>query len=63
MSARSNRVWVWVTVLVLGVLSLVVVPGLVVGIITGQIPWGIALAGATATILSFLAGLYYHHNK
>lgn len=61
--ARSKRAWMWITILIVGVLSLVVVPGLLVGIITGQIPWGIALAGAIATIVSFFAGLYYHCSK
>lgn len=49
--------------LIVVALSLVVVPGLVLGVATRQIPWGIALSGTIATVVSFFAGLYYYHNK
>lgn len=52
-----------IVVLITIALSLVVIPGLVLGIATKQIPWGIALSGAIATVVSFFAGLYYYHNK
>lgn len=55
-----KRTWMWLAVLIIGVLSLVVVPGLVLGVMTGQLPWGVALSGTIATVVSFFAGLYYH---
>lgn len=60
---RSKRTKKRVAVLIVAALSLVVVPGLVLGVATKQIPWGIALSGAIATVVSFFAGLYYYHNK
>lgn len=42
---------------------MIVVPGLVLGFVTGQVQWGIALSGAIGTIVGVFAGLYYHHNK
>ncbi|KAH8768264.1 hypothetical protein F5883DRAFT_70172 [Diaporthe sp. PMI_573] len=58
--SRPKRTWMWLALLIVGVLFLVVVPGLVLGVMTGQLPWGIALSGAVATVASFFAGLYYH---
>lgn len=52
----------WMSALIVG-LSLIVVPGLILGIVTGQLLWGIALSGAIATVVSFFTGLYYHLNK
>jgi hypothetical protein len=49
--------------LIAGVLSLIVLPGLVVGFVTRQMSWGIELSGAVAPIVIFLAGLYYRCNK
>lgn len=60
---RPKRNWMWVAALVFGVLSLIVLPGLIVGIMTRQMSWGVELSGAIAPIVSLLAGLYYHHNK
>ncbi|KAK7729675.1 hypothetical protein SLS63_006056 [Diaporthe eres] len=60
---RSKPTKKRIAVLVVAALSLVVVPGLVLGVATKQIPWGIALSGAIATVVSFFAGLYYYHNK
>lgn len=48
---------------IVGVLALIVTPGLILGLVTGQLSWGIALSGAIATIVSFLAGIYYHISK
>lgn len=45
----------WMAARIIGVLFLIVVPGLVLGVMTGQLPWGIALSGAIATVLSLLA--------
>lgn len=59
----SKRTWMWLAVLIVGLLSLVVVPGLVLGVVTGQLPWGVALSGTIATVVSFFAGLYYHLKK
>lgn len=53
----------WMVLLVLVVLSLIVVPGLVLGIVTKEIPVGIALSGAIATVTSVFAGVYYYNNK
>lgn len=58
---RSQHTRMWIA-LIFGILSLIVVPGLVLGVVTGQLPWGIALCGAMATVVSFFASLYYHHN-
>jgi hypothetical protein len=52
-----------VPLLIVGVLCLIVVPSLVLGIVRGQLLWGIALSGAIATVASLIAGLYYHLNK
>lgn len=60
---RSNRTRTWMVMLIVGILSLIVLPGLTLGIVTRQIPVGIALSGAIATVASLLAGLYYYHNK
>lgn len=53
----------WVALLIIIVLSLVVTPGLVLGGVTKQLPWGIALCGLIATVISFFASLYYHLDK
>ncbi|KAH8768266.1 hypothetical protein F5883DRAFT_70211 [Diaporthe sp. PMI_573] len=60
---RSKRTWMWIVALIVGVLSLIVVPGIIVGFMTRQMSWGVELSGAIAPIISFLAGLYYYHNK
>ncbi|KAI7788184.1 hypothetical protein LA080_012249 [Diaporthe eres] len=54
---RSKPTKKRIAVLIVAALSLVVVPGLVLGVATKQIPWGIALSGAIATVVSFFAGL------
>lgn len=46
--------------LIIGVLTLIVTPGLVMGIMTGQLSLGIALSADIATVVSFFAGLDYH---
>lgn len=60
---RSKLATTRLMVLIVAVLSLTVVPGLVLGVVTKQIPVGIALAGASATVVSVFAGIYYYHNK
>lgn len=50
-------------ILSVGLLSLIVVPGLVLGVMTKQLPWGIALCGLIATVVSFFASFYYHLDK
>lgn len=60
---RSKLSGTRVVLLIVGALFLVVAPGLVLGVAAKQIPWGIALSGAIATMVSFFAGLYYYHNK
>lgn len=62
-STRSKREKLWKAVLILGILFLVIVPGLVIGIVTKEIPVGIALSGAIATVTSLFAGIYYYYNK
>lgn len=49
--------------LFVGVLFLIVVPGLVLGIMMKEVPTGIALSGTLATVANFVAGFYYYHNK
>lgn len=52
------------TVLVVGVLAFIVVPGLVLGVVTKDMAVGIALSAAIATVASFLAALYhYKHSR
>lgn len=57
-SPHSYLVLMWMLARFIGPLSLIVVPGLVLGIITGQLEWGIALCGAIATVLSFFVSLH-----
>lgn len=52
-----------ILVLTIGVFSLIVAPGLVVGIVAKEITVGIALSGAIATVVSVFAGFYYYRNK
>lgn len=59
----SRRVKMWVAILIVGVTSLIVVPGLILGVVTKQLPWGIALCGLIATVISFYASFYYHLDK
>lgn len=47
-------------ILVLGVLPLIVLPGVIVGALTGQILMGIALSSAVATVVGVFAGCYYY---
>lgn len=62
-TAHSKGMNMWIVLLIFGVMCLTMVPGLLLGIITKQIPWGIAVSGAIATVASFFSGLYYYHNK
>jgi hypothetical protein len=57
---RSSRARIWTAAVLLVVSSLIVVPGLVLGVVTKQLPWGIALCGLVATVISFFASFYYH---
>ncbi|KAG6358789.1 hypothetical protein INS49_012308 [Diaporthe citri] len=50
LTIRSRPTVKRIAVLIVAALSLVVVPGLVLGVATKQIPWGIALSGAIATV-------------
>lgn len=61
-STCSKCTKMWMAAVVLGVLSLIMVPGLVIGIVTKDVRVGIALSGAIATVASLCAGLYYYHN-
>lgn len=61
-SARSNSTKMCMVMLALGSLSLVIIPGLVLGIVTSEMPVGIELCGAIATVASLFSGLYYYHN-
>lgn len=56
-----KRTGLCVTILVVGFLSLVliVVPGLALGLATGQLPWGIALSGTIVTVCGFYGGPVY----
>lgn len=60
---RSKLTRTRLALLVAGVLFMVVVPGLVLGLITRQVQWSIALSGAIATVVSLFAGLFYYQNK
>lgn len=44
-------------------MSLIVVPGLVLGIVTKEMPAAIALSSAIATVVGLYAGLYYYLEK
>lgn len=46
-----------------GVLSIILVPGLILGFVTRQVEWGIALSSAIGTIVGVFAGLYFYHKK
>lgn len=50
-------------VLILGVLPLIVLPGVIMGALTGQILMGIALSSAVATVVGVFAGCYYYINR
>jgi hypothetical protein len=43
---------------IIGALFLIVVLALLLGVMMGQLMWGIALCGAIATVLSFFVSLY-----
>lgn len=58
LSYHSFHALMRIVVRFVGPLSLIVVPGLLLGVVTGQLPWGIALCGAIATVLSFFVGLH-----
>lgn len=60
---RSKLTRTRLALLVAGALFMVVMPGLVLGLATRQVQWSIALSGATATVVSLFAGLYYYQNK
>lgn len=46
-----------------GILSTIMVPGVVLGIVVKQAPMGIALCGAIAMVVGVFAGFYYFHNN
>lgn len=56
-----RRAGAWSKFLFVGLLplALIVVPGLVLGLVTGQPPWGISLSGTVATVCGFFAGPVY----
>lgn len=61
--AHSKRSWTWVVRLSVVLLLLIAAPGLVIGIVTRQVAWGIAISGTFAPAVVFFGGLYYHHKK
>lgn len=61
--AAPGRTKAIMAVLILGGLSLIVVPGLVLGIVVKEIRVGITLSGVIATVVSLLAGLHYYYHK
>jgi len=52
-----------ISVLAVVVLSLIVVPGVVLGVLMEQVQMGIALSGAVATVVGIFAGFYYYSKK
>lgn len=61
--AQSKRSWTSVVRLPVTLLLLIMAPGLIVGIVTRQVAWGIDISGAFASSVVFFGGLYYHRNK
>lgn len=52
-----------VKALVGGVLSLIVLPGIIFGVLMKETTAGIELSSAITALISFFAGLYYYLNK
>lgn len=59
---RSKCTKMCMAMLALGALFLVMIPGIVLGITTNELPLGIEFSGAIATVASLFAGLYHYHN-
>ncbi|KAG8169776.1 hypothetical protein KVR01_000521 [Diaporthe batatas] len=60
---RPGRSWTWVAVLIFIVLLTIMLLGLIVGVVTKQVAWGIATSGAVAPVVVFFGGLFYHRSK
>lgn len=60
---RSKLTMFGATVLLVAVLSLIVAPAVVLGVVMQQAMMGIALSGAVTTAIGIFAGFYYHHSK
>lgn len=59
-AAHPNHAKMWM-VLIPGVLSLIVVPGVVLGLVTKEKLAGIGLSGAIGTVAGVIAALYHYH--
>lgn len=49
--------------LIVGGLSLIVLPGIVLGLLMKQVLMGIAISGTIATVIGTFAGFYFHMSK
>lgn len=57
-SARLKRSWMAADII--GILVLSMLPGVILGVVTGQVAWGISLSGAIAPVLGMLRSACYH---
>lgn len=53
----------WAAMLILGGLSSIVVPGVVLGLLMKQVLMGIALSGVIATVIGIFTGVYFQMEK
>lgn len=60
---RSKVTTVQAAGLLVASLSLIVTPGVVLGVVTEEAMMGIALSGAITTVIGTFAGFYYFHSK
>lgn len=49
--------------LLVGVLLVIVAPGVILGVLMKHVLMGIALSGAIATVIGTFAGFYYFQSK
>lgn len=60
---RSKLTSTRIYILLVGTFSLILVPGVVLGVLSGQVVLGIALSSAIATVMGTFAGYYYHYSR
>jgi hypothetical protein len=46
---------------IIGILVLSILPGVILGVVTGQVAWGISLSGAIAPVLGVTRAASYHY--
>lgn len=61
--ALRNLSRIRVLLLMVGVLFLVAVQGLILGVATREMEWGIARSGAIVSVVGVFVGLYHRHHK